>query len=119
MRAASTAIVATLCSVLMAGAAVADPATAGGPRRGQTPAATPDFAPAPGQVRPTARSDLGQQLLALQQPDTVAQDDAAVDALLGMLPQDGAAAEGAKHIYVDENGDLACVTLDTFLPEPC
>ena len=47
--------------------------------------------------------------------------DEAIDMMLGALPSGPAAADGqgARHIYVDENGDLACVTLDTFFPEPC
>jgi hypothetical protein len=52
------------------------------------------------------------------QGDGGAGADAAIDAMLGVVPT-GQAAQGAKHIYVDSNGDLACVTLDTFFPQSC
>jgi len=50
---------------------------------------------------------------------TTPRDDA-VDRVLGAVPgREPAAKEGAKHIYVTEDGELGCVTLDTFFPEPC
>jgi len=74
------------------------------------------------QAGPRPTSPLGQlpdgPLTLGAHGDGGAAADAAVDAMLGVVPV-SQAAQGAKHIYVDDNGDLACVTLDTFLPESC
>ncbi|MGF1624375.1 MAG: hypothetical protein ACFCVH_05790 [Alphaproteobacteria bacterium] len=70
--------------------------------------------------RPTQPTGLDATKLSdLISPPAQPSADAAIDALLGVLPGAPQAQAGAKHIYVDENGDLACVTLDTFFPEPC
>lgn len=118
-----TTLAATILGFVIAGAAAADtvPGDPGGPRRDPAPAAVPDFAPNPGQQRPTSAPGWPAHAdAALKgQADAGAGADAAIDAMLGMLPQHSAAAEGAKHIYVTEDGELGCVTLDTFFPEAC
>jgi hypothetical protein len=83
--------------------------------RGEAIVQVPQAAP-----RPTGPvGHMPQGLLAIGgQGDGGAAADAAVDAMLGVVPT-GQAAQGAKHIYVDSNGDLACVTLDTFFPQSC
>ena len=128
MRTTSTAIAAALAGILMAGTAIADssvPGDPGAPRRDPAPAATPDFAPAPGGPRPTGATHTGNgwgEILIRRvtgaPPPSVA-GDAAVDQMLGVLPGAAAEKEHAKIYIVNDDGEIECWDLDSFLPEPC
>ncbi|MEZ5666458.1 MAG: hypothetical protein R3F55_03295 [Alphaproteobacteria bacterium] len=113
---------------IQAGTALADSTIPGAATdvRPQSPATTVELLPANPQFRPNGSPVLPALLLpaiqaAREAASSQADADGSVDVLLGTLPGGPAAADaqGAKHIYVDENGELACVTLDTFFPEAC
>lgn len=124
MRIVTTSLVIASLA-LQLGIAAADPIPgAAGDARPRQPAATAVPLPSATQIRPVTpvqRSLLLPAVQAARESARNANTDQSVDQMLGMLAGDPAAAasEGARHIYVDENGDLACVTLDTFFPEPC
>lgn len=124
MRIVTTGLVITSFALQLGIAAAETAPGAAGDARPRQPAATSGPVLSGPQIRPVTPVQRSLLLPAVQAARESARDasaDQSIDQMLGTLAGDPAAAasEGARHIYVDENGDLACVTLDTFFPEPC